>query len=140
MHFDFLNWFWMSLKKKKKKKKNVPYVLSVGIFFFLHSYVSQNADKYSISLSMEHLTTRISMSRWKGQDFNCLYFQPVAYNFVGHDSSMHVNLSLSICLHLIKHMFKSSLEKGCLPEKRSKEMLFSASDTKLSQWVLQTAI
>lgn len=42
---------------------------------------------------------------------------------------MHVNLSLSICLHLIKHMLKSSLEKGCLPGKRSRVMLLPASES-----------
>lgn len=130
----------MSLKKKKeKKKKKLPYVSSVRIFFFcITMFLSMQINIPSLQYgTFDNKYFRVQMER---TGFQQAYFQPVAHNFVGLDSSMHGNLSLSICLHLIKHMFKSSLEKGCLPEKRSRGMLFSASDTELSQWVLQTAI
>lgn len=143
-----LNVFWLLkllldvFEEDKKKKKTLPYLFSVRIcccfdfgfgffgFFLFHSYVSQHADKYPISLVWNIWQQVFPCPDGKDR-ISGIYFQPVAYNFVGPDSSMHVDLSLSICHHLIKHMFKSSLQKGCIPEKRSRVMLLFASDSEL---------
>lgn len=118
--------------KIKKKKQNLAHLLSLRIIFF-HSYVSQQAGKHLISLVWSIWQQVFSSPDGKDRISTAYISGLLPYNFVGPDSGMHVNLSLSICLHLIKHMFKSFLEKGCFPEKRSWVMLFSASDTEFSQ-------
>lgn len=77
----------------------------------MHSYVSQQADKHPISLVC-NIWQQVFLSPDGKDCISTAYITSLLpYNFGGPDSGMHVSVSLSICLRLIKHMFKSFLEK-----------------------------
>lgn len=88
-------------------KKRAKFGIYVICKIFLHSYVSQQADKHSISLVWSIRQQAFPSPDGKDRISTAYISSLLPYNFVDPDSGMYVNLSLSICLHLIKHMLKS---------------------------------
>lgn len=80
LHFNFPNFFWTSLQQRKKKIKKEKKIGKIWHIYenFLHNSASQQADKCYVFLVLNITTTSIPIPRWKGWDFNSLYFQPVA--------------------------------------------------------------